>query len=128
MKSTFMNFYKARLKTGRITVMDLKKRAARLKVPAKMILTALKAFQMIDGKEVILTDSFFCDGYLLASWSDEDKETFMEFVYLLEQDPETGRYIDNREDFIEDWENGNYNPNTFMGFNPDEVEILEKFN
>lgn len=50
--------------------------------------------------------SFTGQDYCLASWSKDGDQKIMEFVYLAEQGPLFGTYIDEREEY--DWKFGFY--------------------
>lgn len=83
-----------------------------------------------------------CDGFLCivydAGWTGRSgygligafEETMQakdkEVHWLMEQDPDSGRYIDQREEFDADWDSGEFAPDGCMFFSPEDVEILEE--
>lgn len=88
----------------------------------------IKAYDIIDGLEVAVTDTFVDNGYSLVEHYKKDNEKFKEFIYLLEQDPFVGTYVNDREQFDKDWNSGEYEPPAALHFDNDDVEIIEELN
>lgn len=76
-----------------------------------------------DGVHV--TVSNFLDGeYSVVGWPPEWDEKAKEAIYLMEQDPTFGKYVDDREQFEKDWAAGAWEPGGSIVFSPDMVEII----
>lgn len=86
----------------------------------------IKVFNELDGAEVVVMKSFTGEDYAIAGWEPDAEEKFMEFVYLAEQDPYFGSYIDNRDEFINVWKSGEYEPAASLVFANNDVEIIEE--
>ncbi|WP_057766739.1 hypothetical protein [Cytobacillus praedii] len=86
----------------------------------------INVFNDLDGIEVLVLKSFTGEDWALASWKQDDDEKVMEFVYLAEQDPYFGTYVDEREEFINDWKSEEYEPSGSLVFSSADVEIIEK--
>lgn len=86
----------------------------------------IKVFNELDGAEVLVIESLTGEDYCLASWNPDYEEKIMEFVYLAEQDPYFGTYVDEREEFINDWKTGEYEPTGSLVFAKKDVEIIEE--
>lgn len=124
-----MPLYKVVLQTGGKTPEQIKTEFDDFKISEPKIQLWISAYNLLDGLEVMVRDSFYPDEeYTLLSWKPEDDKTFMEFIYLLEQDGTFGNYVDDRETFLEDWENGEYSPDGSICFSKNELEILEQIN
>lgn len=119
-------FFEAKLKTGNITrdyiISDFYG-----DVTEKQIKEWLDVYKLIDGKKIIVAD-IRKERYTLISWMDEDVEAFRDFIYQAEQDDWFGNYIDDREGFLKDWEDGTYEPSGSLGFHKNNVEIIKKIN
>lgn len=119
-----MELYKAKLITGSKTrdeiISDFEG-----DVDEKEIKEWLQVYKMIDGKEIVVAD-IRDDRYTLIAWVDEDVEAYRDFVYQAEQDDMFGIYINEREGFLKDWEDGIYEPIASLSFNKTDVEIIEK--
>ncbi|MFL0365351.1 hypothetical protein ACH0BF_20295 [Pseudobacillus sp. 179-B 2D1 NHS] len=85
-----------------------------------------KAYDLADGLEVIVKKSWTGNDYSLIAWDDTDDEKIREFIYQVEQDGMFGTYVDEREEFIKDWESGEYCPAGSLLFNEKDVEIIEE--
>ena len=71
----------------------------------------LKAEKLLNGQIVLLSsETFGLDGADYPIFGLENEEIFKEYVWLLEQDPLFGTYIDDRESFDKDWESDDYSP------------------
>ncbi|MDA1478294.1 hypothetical protein [Bacillus changyiensis] len=118
--------YKAKLNTGKKTSEQIKNGFTGIEPSEQEIQNCLKAYGLIDGMEVIVTKSWSGDGYYLISWQENDSGTIKEFFYQLEQDPMFGSYFDEREEFENDWESGEYCPAGSIAFSNEDVEIMKK--
>lgn len=94
-------------------------------ITEKEIQDWIKAYNLIDRKEIIVAD-IRKDRFTLISWLDEDDETFREFIYQAEQDDLFGAYTNAREKFLRDWKDGVYEPGGSLGFDENDVEIMEE--
>lgn len=126
-----MTLYMAKLKTGGKTPEQILSAydgpdQVGPKPDDKEIESLIKVFNELDGAEVLVIKSFTGEDYCLASWDPEVDEKIMEFVYLAEQDPYFGTYIDEREEFINDWKSGEYEPAGSLVFAEADVEIIEE--
>ncbi len=119
------SFYKAKLKTGEKTFDQVKNEFEGPEPSTEDIQNWLNAYRLIDGIEIIVMDSWAGDGYCLVSWQEKDADTFKEFIYQIEQDSMFGTYIDDREEFIKDWESDEYCPSGSIVFSENDVEIIE---
>lgn len=84
----------------------------------------IKANDLIDGLEVVVTKNFLGDGFLLASWDKEDDEKIRDYVYQVEQDPFFGTYFNERNGFLKDWKEDEYEPTGSLNFDEKDVEII----
>jgi len=121
-----LKLYKAKLHTGEKTREQIVKQFQTGPKPTeKEIADAMKFYKMLDGAEVIVTDSITAGEYHLASWTDAENARMKEAIYLLEQDAMCGTYIDQRAEFDADWESGEYSPDGMVAFDAADVEIIE---
>jgi hypothetical protein len=118
--------YRAKLNTGGKTSEQILSTYDGPKPDEKEIESWIKAFNSINGIEVAVMKNFTGEDYCLAAWKPDDDEKIMEFVYLAEQDPFFGTYVDDREEFINDWKSGEYEPSGSLVFANADVEILEE--
>ncbi|MED3575799.1 hypothetical protein [Cytobacillus praedii] len=126
-----MQLYKAKLKTGGKTPEQI---LATYEGPDqigpkpddKEVQAWIKVFNDLDGIEVLVLKSFTGEDWALASWMADDDEKVMEFVYLAEQDPYFGSYVDERKEFINDWKSEEYEPAGALVFAVTDVEIIEE--
>ncbi|WP_060668234.1 hypothetical protein [Oceanobacillus caeni] len=127
-----IKLYKARLKTANKTDDQVKTafEDGIGEVTQEDIDLYRESMNLVDGQEVIVTDGLLSpDGYYtLVSWQEKDDNVWREFVYIQEQDPYFGTYADEREEFLADWESGDYSPSGSLTFSKDDVEILETLN
>lgn len=121
-----LTLYRAKLKTAGKTAEQILASYDGPKPNEEEVGSWIKVFNDLDGLEVVVIESFTGTDYTLASWDLADDEKFMEFVYLAEQDPFFGTYVDEREEFIKDWKSGEYEPQGSLVFAKDDVLILEK--
>lgn len=116
--------FKAKLCTGGKTADDIISEHEG-DVTEKEIQEWIKAYNLIDGKEIIVAD-IRDDRYTFFSWLDEDDAAFRDFIYQAEQDDFFGTYLDDREEFLKDWKEGRYEPTGSLGFDKNDVEIIEE--
>ena len=76
-----------------------------------------------DGVHV--TVSNFVQGeYSVVGWPPEEDEKAKNAIYMMEQDPTFGTYVDDREGFDAAWSAGTWEPIGSIVFPPEMVEIL----
>ncbi|NPC91004.1 hypothetical protein HOO54_23685 [Bacillus sp. WMMC1349] len=125
LQGEFLNLYKAKLNTSKKTSEQIKNELTGLEPNEEEIQNWLKIYGLIAGVEVIVAKSWSGDGYCLVNWLEKDSGTIKEFFYHLEQDPMFGSYFDEREEFEEDWQSGEYCPACSIVFSDKDVEIIE---
>lgn len=79
--------------------------------------------QAWDGAHVTLSN-LLPEEYSVVGWPPEEDEKVKNAIYLMEQDPVFGMYIDEPERFAEDWASGEWEPSGSIIFSPAMVEIL----
>lgn len=93
---------------------------------------ARKIIEAWDGIEVIVDATLINEQiqqYALIGWDEQDCEIdgrIKEVIYLMEQDPMFGTYVDDRERFELDWAEKRYEPAGGIVFEPEDIEILEE--
>lgn len=93
---------------------------------------ARKIIEAWDGIEVIVDATLINEQiqqYALIGWDEQDCEIdgrIKEAIYLMEQDPMFGTYVDDRERFELDWAEKRYEPAGGIVFEPEDIEILEE--
>lgn len=91
-----------------------------------------KLLEAWDGIEVIVSEPLIDEQnqqYALIGWDEKDCEIdgrVRDAIYLMEQDPIFGCYIDERERFELDWSEKRYEPAGSIVFKPEDIEILEE--
>ena len=106
-----MTAKKALLNTEFITEEWIRERNKSWEFTQEDIERSLKAKKLLNGQVAILSsETFGLDGADYPIYGLENDDVFKEYVWLLEQDPVFGTYIDDRESFDKDWENGDYSP------------------
>lgn len=122
-------FYKAKLNTGGKTpeqiIRDYEGGIGTLP-NQKEIQDWINAYDLINGIELVVMKSPFSDSYTPVSWDEKDNEKIRDFIYQAEQDPFFGTYVDEREEFLEDWKSGEYSPTGSLVFDREDVEIIEE--
>lgn len=118
-----MNFelFEAILHTGGRTEDQL--RAEFGNVTDEEIRGYLKILEAMDGQRAIVMPSLSCEGeydYMGLFDAAQAKEV----SYLMEQDPFMGCYIDQREQFDQDYDSGNYCPDGTWPLKKEYVEII----
>lgn len=122
-------FYKARLKTAGKTPEQIKAdfEGGIGPVPTEEEVQGwIKAYDLINGIELVVVKSLISEGYIPVSWNDEDNGKIRDFVYQAEQDSFFGTYVNERDEFLEDWKSGEYSPDGVLTFDIKDVEILEE--
>lgn len=79
--------------------------------------------QAWDGAHVTLSN-LLPEEYSVVGWPPEEDEKVKNAIYLMEQDPVFGMYVDDRERFDADWEAGEWEPSGSIVFSPAMVEII----
>lgn len=116
--------FKAKLKTAGKTPEELLKEYDGPKPSDEFIQNMIKANDSIDGLEVVLMDHWSGEDYSMVAWQEKDNDVFRDFIYQSEQDEFFGSYVDDREEFLKDWDSGDYSPMGSLTFGTYEVEIL----
>lgn len=124
-----LRIYKAKLTTKNNNDDQIKARFS-VGISQKEINNFRNALSSVDGLVISVAPSLFSEGsYVVAGWKNEDDHIMRDFIYAMEQDPYFGTYIDDREEFLKDWNNNEYEPMGAFSFEKDDVELLEeKFN
>ncbi|UKJ43480.1 hypothetical protein [Lysinibacillus sp. ACHW1.5] len=88
----------------------------------------IDVYNKLDGLEVVVYDrgQFGVADYGLYVWQKEDDERIRELFYQAEQDPYFGTYVNERDEFIKDWEAEEYEFGPSPTFRADDVEIIEE--
>jgi hypothetical protein len=122
-----IDLYKAKLHTAGKTPEQILKGYDGLTPSDEVVQGIIKAYNLIDGLEVVVSNSFYGkDTYTLIIWNKSDDDKFKEFSYLLEQDPFMGTYVNEREQFDKDWDSEQYEPPGSLSFQKSDVEIIVK--
>lgn len=79
--------------------------------------------QAWDGAHVTLSN-LLPEEYSVVGWPPEEDEKVKNAIYLMEQDPVFGMYVDDRERFDADWAAGEWEPSGSIIFSPAMVEII----
>lgn len=125
-KSTEIKLFRVKLKTAGKTPDQILSAYDGPKPNEEEVKNLIKAYDSLDGIEVVVSKSLISDGYCLAAWQNKDENLIRDFVYQAEQDEFFGSYVDDREEFIKDWESDDYSPPGSMVFENDDVEIIEE--
>lgn len=84
-----------------------------------------KVYSLMDGQVALVIPSFLSKNeYILIGLRDRERDR--EVHYLIEQDPEIGCYINQREEFDRDYNNGEYAPDGNFCLSENQVEIIEE--
>lgn len=127
----FEKLFKAKFKTAKKTLEQLKGEYTDSLPSDKELLALLEAFRNLDGVEVVVYErhSIGADNYGVFAW-DEGNELvdakIRDFFYQIEQDDLFGQYIDDREEFLSDWKSGEYSPVGSLAFEKYDIEIIEE--
>lgn len=79
--------------------------------------------QAWDGAHVTLSN-LLPEEYSVVGWPPEEDEQVKNAIYLMEQDPVFGMYVNDRERFDADWAAGEWEPSGSIIFSPAMVEII----
>jgi hypothetical protein len=124
-----MKFYEATLKTAGKTAEDIIKDYDGPKPLEKEINMWIEAFNAINGLKVVLLQSPFSpDHFSLGAWDPADDDKIRDFFYAAEQDPVFGCYIDQRDQFLEEWKREEYESAGSLIFDKDDVIIVREIN
>lgn len=121
-----INLYKAKLHTSGKTPEQIKNFFDGLEPSEEEIQKWIEVYDLVNGLEVVVMKSWAGSGYSIVGWQDEDDENFKEFVYMVEQDDMYGTYVNEREEFLKDWDSEEYSPNHSLVFQDEDVEIIEE--
>lgn len=121
-----MKIYKAKLKTAGKTFDEVIATYCGMKPSREEVENQIRGFNLVDGLVVAVLGPTIGGGYALAGWETEDDDKIRDFMYLAEQDPFFGTYIDEREKFLEDWDAEDYEPEGSLSFSAEDVEILDE--
>ena len=120
-----MKFYKVKLKTAGKTVEEVLATYDTMKPSKEEVEETIKASNLVDGLVVGVMGPTVGGGFSLVGWDKEDDEKIRDFVYQAEQDQYFGCYIDERKEFLEDWNSEQYEPEGSLSFAAEDVLILE---
>ncbi|MFL0507105.1 hypothetical protein ACH0B5_15295 [Ureibacillus sp. 179-F W5.1 NHS] len=123
--------FKAKFTTTGKTIEQLKAEYTDFLPSDEKLQALLEAYQNLDGVEVIVYERRFVgeENYGVFAWDESDKsidDKIRDFIYQAEQDDMFGSYIDDREEFLADWESGNYSPSGSLVFEKSDIEIIEE--
>lgn len=118
--------FHAKLNTGGKTPEQIKNEFEGYVPSNEEIQRWIKAYNLINGLEVVVMESMRENSYSLVGWDEQDDDKFREYTYLVEQDPLFGSYIDNYEGFIADWGMDEYCPSGSLCFDGSDLEIIER--
>ncbi len=82
-----------------------------------------KAYALMDGQEALLVPSWYEKGEFIFI-ALKDRERDKEVHYLLEQDSEVGCFINQREEFDQIYDSGDYSRDVNFCLKSDQVEII----
>lgn len=121
-----ITLYRANLKTGGKSPEQIIESFRDFKPSDEEIKNWIAAYDLLDGIEVVVMKSFDGKDYCLVAWQDDDAEKIRDYIYQAEQDPMFGTYVDEREEFLNDWDSDEYEPSGSLVFSSDDVEIIEE--
>lgn len=126
-----LKIFRAHLRTAGKTVEDIKKiyDGSDGQEPSKEeIQRYINVLNSLEGLEVLVFDRSHLgeSDYGLYLWKKEDEERIRELFYEAEQDPYFGSYVNERDDFIKDWETEVYDFGPVPTFDVDDIEIIEE--
>lgn len=99
------------------------KDAAEKKYSEDEIKIIIDYMQAWDGVHVTLSH-LLPEEYSVVGWPPEEDEKVKNAIYLMEQDPVFGTYVDDREGFDAAWAAGEWEPSGSIVFSPAMVEII----
>lgn len=122
-----MEIYKLRFNTASKSADEIKANYDPAPPSDEVLEKMAEAFRNLHDTEVVgAAWPYSPDSYSLYGWHGEDDEKFKELIYWIEQDSFFGGYIDDRDRFDTDWENGEYEPVTAMHFDKSDFIVIEK--
>lgn len=121
-----IKLYRAKLHTAGKTPEQIKDFFDGLEPSKEEIQNWIEVYDLVNGIEVVVMKSWAGSGYCIVGWHDDDDENFREFVYMVEQDDVYGNYVNEREEFIKDWDSEEYSSNLSLLFQGEDVEIIEE--
>lgn len=122
-----MKFYKAKLKTaGKTAEQVLASYDMGDKPPADEVEAIINSYNLVDGIVLSVLGPTITGSYAPAGWRKEDDDKIRDFVYQAEQDAYFGCYVNDREEFLKDWNSEEYDPGGSLTFSVEDVEILEE--
>lgn len=116
-----MKLYKGILHTADFTEEMAKAEGNEYSEDEIRIITAY--MQAWDGVHVTLSN-LLPEEYSVVGWPPEEDEKAKEAIYLMEQEPVFGMYVDDRERFDADWAAGEWEPSGSIIFSPAMVEVI----
>lgn len=122
-----MKLYKVKLTTANKTDEQIKARYDD-EVSKEEIEQFKKALSIVNELEINVMKRSYngVPSYVLIGWEEKDDHIMRDFVYEMEQDPMFGSYVDDRESFLQDWENEEYEPTGSLSFESEDLEIVEE--
>lgn len=121
-----MKMYKAKLKTAGKTVEEVLATYDSMKPSQEEVENTIASFNLIDGLVVGVLGPTVGGGYALAGWDSDADAKIRDFIYQAEQDEFFGSYINERDQFLEDWDSENYDPGASLSFAAEDIQILEE--
>ena len=106
-----MEIKKALLNTEFVNEEWIRERNKQWNLDEEDIENMLKPIKLLNGQVAILNaKTFGLEKEEYPIYGLENDAVFKEFIWLMEQDPLFGVYIDDREAFDKDWDNNEYSP------------------
>ena len=106
-----MEIKKALLNTEFVNEEWIRERNKQWDLDEEDIANMLKAIKLLNGQVAILNaKTFGLEKEDYPIYGLENDAVFKEYIWLMEQDPLFGAYIDDREAFDKDWDNDEYSP------------------
>ncbi|MER2039696.1 MAG: hypothetical protein ABS944_16235 [Solibacillus sp.] len=122
-----MQLYRLRFKTAHKTAEDIKKDYSSNPPSIELLEQIAESYRNLDGAEAVgAAWEYSPDSYSIYAVEKEADEMLKEFTYLQEQDELFGNYINDREQFNEDWANEKYEAMGAMHFDRTDFEVLEE--
>lgn len=116
-----VTLYKAILHTDGFTVDE--KDAQEKEYSEEELKIITDYMQAWDGVRVTVS-ALLPGEFSVVGWPPEEDEKVKNAIYLMEQDPVFGMYVDDRERFDADWAAGEWEPSGSIVFSPAMVEII----
>lgn len=127
--STDLVLFKLQFQTAKITADDIRQQYGTQEKPNKeMLENVANAYRALDGVEVVGAEwEYIPNDYSIYDWDKADDSKIKELFYQYEQDKYFGNYENMREEFEEEWNNGEYELNAFH-VSKALFKIIEKLN